>query len=85
MASGADLLTAGVQIADLLDESGAVDPDKAQAAVAAVLTERPHCVCWQAVLDQAVEEPRERESAGRKALVGGRADLRRLRPWGMPR
>ena len=38
LASGTDLWVAGVRVADLLDESGAVDPDKAHAAVAAVLT-----------------------------------------------
>lgn len=42
MASGADLWTAGVRVTDLLDESGAVDVEKAHAAVVAVLTERPH-------------------------------------------
>ncbi len=42
MASGADLWTAGVQLADLLDEDGAVDPAKTQDVVTSVLTERPH-------------------------------------------
>ncbi len=42
MASGADLWTAGIQLADLLDEDGAVDPAKTHVAVTAVLADRPH-------------------------------------------
>ncbi len=42
MASGADLWTAGVLLADLLDEDGAVDPTKTHAMVTSVLTDRPH-------------------------------------------
>lgn len=42
MASGADLWTAAVHIANLLDEEGNVDPAKAPGAVGKVLEERPH-------------------------------------------
>jgi hypothetical protein len=42
MAAGSDLWTGGVQLADVLDEAGAIDPERVQAQVAAVLSERPH-------------------------------------------
>ncbi len=42
MAAGSDLWTGGVQLADVLDEAGAIDPERVQAQVAAVLAERPH-------------------------------------------
>lgn len=42
MAAGSDLWTGGVQLADVLDDEGAIDAGKVQEQVAAVLAERPH-------------------------------------------
>jgi len=42
LASGGDLWAGGVDVDDLLDETGRVDPDRVTEAVKAITTERPH-------------------------------------------
>lgn len=57
LASGSDLWKAGVDLAELIDDDGAVDAERVGAAVARVVAEQPHWRRPAADLGQGVRTP----------------------------
>ncbi len=63
MADGSDLARFGVNVDDLFDDDGQVDPDRVTAAVNALLAQRPHL--------QARRSPRPDRSQGSRGGASG--------------